>query len=98
VADPQLVFRGLMDFMTVELGANSGAIVVQCEGELARWQRHSGSLYTHESQQTYYTGDRGFDQIPYLQNRRIDWRKSNVWQSAPSRGGGARGGPSRVGR
>jgi hypothetical protein len=78
---PETKFKGLMDYMTVTLGDHGGAITIQAEGELARWQRHSGSLYTHESQQAIYPGDRGFDQIPFMQSRKIDWRKSNVWQS-----------------
>lgn len=77
VADPQLVFSGLMDYMSVELGGNTGSISVQCEGELARWQRHNGSLFTHESQQALFAGDRGFDLIPFIQNRTIDWSKKN---------------------
>jgi hypothetical protein len=81
VDTPETKFKGLMDFMSIELGPNGGSITVQCEGELARWQRHRGSLYTHESQQAIYSGDRGFDQIPFTQNRKIDWRKSNVWQA-----------------
>lgn len=81
IADPEIVFRGLMDYMAIDLGQNTGSITVQCEGEMARWLRHNGSLYTHESQQALFSGDRGFDQVPFLQNRKIDWSKSNVWQS-----------------
>lgn len=81
VADPEVKFKGLMDYMSVTLGEGGGSISVQAEGELARWQRHSGSLYTHESQQALFSGDRGFDQIPFTQNRKIDWSKSNVWQA-----------------
>jgi hypothetical protein len=77
VADPQLVFSGLMDYMSIELGQNTGSIVVSCEGELARWNRHNGALYTHESQQAIYPGDRGFDLVPFIQNRTIDWDKTN---------------------
>ena len=82
VDTPEIIFKGLMDFMTVSLGAGVGSITVQAEGELARWLRHNNSLYTHESQQALFAGDRGFDQIPFTQNRKIDWRKSNVWQAS----------------
>jgi hypothetical protein len=85
VADPEEIFRGLMDYMTIDMGQNTGSISVQCEGELARWQRHNGSLYTHESQQALWAGDRGFDQVPYLKSRAIDWSRSHVWASG---GGG----------
>lgn len=83
-ADPQLVFRGLMDTMEVELGQNVGSIAVTCEGELARWQRHQGALYSHESQAALMvahgdTTDRLFDQIVNIQNRTIDWSKKAMW-------------------
>ncbi len=84
LAEPEPVFRGTMDQMTVTLGQNTGTISVQCEGELARWQRHSGLVYSHESQTELlasqgYSGDRGFDQIPYIQNRVIDWTQRSNW-------------------
>lgn len=82
IADPELEFKGLLDTFTCTLGANTGSIVAQCEGELARWQRHNNSLLTHESQQALFPGDRGFDQIQFTQNRKIDWRKGNVWQGS----------------
>jgi hypothetical protein len=81
VADPEEIFTGLMDFMTIDLGQGTGSISLQCEGELARWQRHGGHLYTHESQTALWSGDRFFDQVPFLKDRKIDWTKSNVWQS-----------------
>lgn len=79
-ADPEIEFKGLVDTFTCALGERTGSVVAQCEGELARWQRHNNSLLTHESQQSLYPGDRGFDQIQFTQNRKIDWRKGNVWQ------------------
>lgn len=82
VADPQLEFRGLMDFMKVSLGANSATITVTAEGENARWQRHQGLMYTHESQQLTYPGDNGLDQVMAIQSRKIDWSKQHApWQS-----------------
>lgn len=83
-ADPQLVFQGLMDTMECELGQNTGTINVTCEGELARWQRHQGAVYSHESQAALMaahgdTTDRFFDQIVNIQNRTIDWSKKALW-------------------
>lgn len=75
VADPEQTFSGIMDRMTVTLGQESGEILVDCESELARWERPRGLLYTHESQQLMYEGDRGFDMIPTCQSRIIDWTK-----------------------
>lgn len=81
LATPETKFRGLADVMTINLGENSAAIVVQCEGELARWDRHQGLLFTHESQQTIFPGDLGFNQIPLIQNRTINWIKKSNWGS-----------------
>ena len=93
-ADPQLVFKGLMDTMECELGQNTGTINVTCEGELARWQRHQGAVYSHESQAALYVSlgyaptDRGFDQILNIQNRTIDWSKRSLWGTVALSAGG----------
>jgi hypothetical protein len=73
LATPELRFRGMMDSMSVELGAGTASIVVTCESELARWDRPRGLLYTSESQQLIYPGDKGFDMVPTMQNRNINW-------------------------
>ncbi len=77
IADPELLFRGIMDVMTMDVGADDASITVQCEGELARWERHRGLLYTHESQQQVYPGDNFFDQLPLIQNKTISWVKKS---------------------
>ena len=81
---PEVAFKGVMDFLTVELNQNTGSISVNCESEMARWQRPRGLLYTHESQQLLYEGDRGFDMIPAIQNRVLDWTKRTLmgWNAA----------------
>jgi len=79
VADPQLAFRGLIDKVEVELTAGGGTVTVHAEGELARWDRNQGLLYTNESQQSLFPGDKFFDRIPIIQNRTIDWTKKSNW-------------------
>ena len=81
VTTPQLVFRGIVDRAAVELTEGGGKVTVTCESELARWARHQNSLFTNESQQALYAGDKGFDRIPAIQNRAIDWQKKQVWGS-----------------
>ncbi len=73
VGTPERRRVGIMDTMQVTLGQNTGTITVSCESELARWQRIRGLMYTHESQQILYAGDRGFDLVPTVQNRVVDW-------------------------
>lgn len=79
IGTPEVQFRGIMDRMTIELGQNTASITVHAEGELARWNRHSGLLFTAESQQVIYPGDKGFDNIPVIQNRAISWEKKYIW-------------------
>lgn len=79
VATPETVWPGLMDYMTVALGANASTITVQCESEFARWQRPRQLLYTHESQQLLYSSDRFFDMVNAIQTRVIDWSKKDWW-------------------
>lgn len=73
IGTPELRFRGVMDYMSVELGAGEGTIILNCESELARWDRPRGLLYTSESQELIYSGDKGFDMVPTMQNRTINW-------------------------
>lgn len=75
VSTPETVFVGLMDYMTVTMGAGTASIAVHCESELARWDRPRALLYTHESQQITYSGDRFFDMVPTMLSRVIDWSK-----------------------
>jgi len=93
VADPEVVFKGVIDTMTVEHGQNSGSISLSCENELARWARPRAIYYTHESQQLLYAGDNGFDQVPHIQQKPIDCSQRTVWGagSGYSGGGGVRG-------
>jgi hypothetical protein len=79
VADPETVFVGIMDTLTVALGQNTGSVTVSCESEIARWQRARSLLSTHESQQLLYAGDRFFDMVPTIQTRPIDWGKKGRW-------------------
>jgi hypothetical protein len=78
VATPEQRRVGLIDSMRVSLGLNTGSITVTCETELARWQRPRGLLYTHESQQLLYPGDRGFDMVPTIQTRVLDWSEGRT--------------------
>jgi len=75
VATPETVFTGIMDYMTVTLGQNTGSITVQCESELARWDRPRMLMSTPESQQLLYPDDTFYDMVPVVQSRTVDWAK-----------------------
>ena len=79
VATPELRFRGMMDYMTVELGSNTGSITVQCESELARWDRPRGLMYTDESQRLIYPNDRGFKFVTQMQNATLNFMGETGW-------------------
>jgi hypothetical protein len=64
--------------MQVELGPNSATITVNCESEMARWDRPRAVLFTHESQQLLYSGDLGLQWVTQTQYRQIDWSRKFV--------------------
>jgi len=86
VAPPERRRTGMIDQMRITMGENTGSITVTCETEFARWQRPRGLMYTHESQQVLYLGDRGFDMVPTIQNRILDWSEGKTWFGFPVEG------------
>ncbi len=79
IAAPEVKFRGSMDKMVIDLGTENSSITVHAEGELARWNRSSGLLFTAESQRLLYPNDKGLDNIIKIQNRTVNWEKRYNW-------------------
>ena len=75
IATPETVFIGIMDTMTITLGQGTGSINVQCESELARWDRPRSFLYTQESQRMFYPDDEFYNMVTTTQSRTVDWYK-----------------------
>lgn len=72
VADPILVFRGRMDNMELSQG-DTFTIKVNCEGRLADFERARVRRYNHEDQITVYPSDRGFEFVPQMVEKALNW-------------------------
>ena len=75
IADVYTLFKGKMDIMKIDEGAESASIVLNLENRLIALDRPKKRRYTHEDQQLSFSGDLGFEFIPDLQDKEIIWGK-----------------------
>lgn len=73
VADPALLFSGLTDVPEIEDSGEESRISISAENELIRLETPVYRRYTHEDQQIDYPGDKGFEYVPTLQDREINF-------------------------
>lgn len=92
--DPLLMWSGFMDNMTLTAGTESDTITVQCESELAEFDRSSNLKFTTQALQAVYPGDRFFEFLPKVADAKIRWGDKKADSIAG--GGGGMGGPSKV--
>jgi hypothetical protein len=55
-------------------GAENDQITINCESELAAFDRSSNLKYTTQSQQEFYSGDLFFSFLPKIEGAKIRWR------------------------
>ncbi len=72
VADPILVFSGLIDSTHIELG-ETATVTVQLESRLITWARAKIKRYTNDNQQQEFTGDKFFEFIGQTVDKEIFW-------------------------
>ena len=78
VADVYTLFKGKMDIMKIDEGAESASITLNLENRLIVLDRKNERRFTHEDQQNRFSGDLGFEFVPDLQDKEIIWgKKSN---------------------
>jgi len=78
VADVYTLFKGKMDIMKIDEGAESASITLNLENRLIKKKKKNERRFTHEDQQNRFSGDLGFDLVPDLQDKEIIWgKKSN---------------------
>ena len=73
IADPTIVFDGLMDSMGVKLG-ETATIGVRCQSRLARWEEAENTRYTNEEQQAQFPDDKGFEFVSQMVEKEIVWK------------------------
>jgi len=90
IADPYQIRRGRFDVAQIARDGDSMTIEVRYEGPLARLLVANERRYTHEDQQLRYPGDKGFDQVPELQDAQDIW--GPAVPAGPPAGGPPQGG------
>ena len=73
VADPELVFAGLLDVPRITEDGETATISITYESQLIDLQRSREWRYAHESQQQIAPGDRGFEFVTSIQDIDIKW-------------------------
>lgn len=73
IADPVLAFEGRLDVPSIEEGGETSSISITYESRLIDLQRPRETRYTNEEQQRLYPSDVGFEYVPALQEKVINW-------------------------
>lgn len=85
IADPTMMFGGLMDVPTIKPGAATSTISITVETRAARFKSPRVRRYTDDDQQSMYPGDRGFAGV----NGTLS---PFTWGGSPAAGSAAGGG------
>ena len=75
---PLQMWGGHMDVMGITAGAENDQITINCESELAAFDRSSNLKYTTQSQQDFYPGDLFFDFLSKIEGAKIRWRDNKT--------------------
>lgn len=72
LADPVIVFKGLIDDMPVKLG-KTATVQVNVQSRLADWDRPRVRRYNDADQQAAYPGDRGLEFVEQMVEKQFVW-------------------------
>lgn len=70
---PAQMFRGFIDTMTIEEGAETATIGVSVENRLIDLERVRVFRYTDQSQKAIHPNDKGFEFVEDLQDKTFNW-------------------------
>jgi hypothetical protein len=73
IADPVVAWAGKMDQPTIDVGADSAIISINCENRLVDMNISVQRRYTNEDAQLDYPGDKGFEFVNTLQQKAVFW-------------------------
>ena len=75
IADVYTLFKGKMDVLNINEGAETSTITLKIESRLVSFDLPLNRMYTLEDQQVDYSTDLGFEFISSLQDKEIIWGK-----------------------
>jgi hypothetical protein len=95
IIDPYEAFSGRMDVCTVDEADETSTIAITVESALVDMQRERLVPFTDQAQQAEFSGDKGFEFVPQLQEKSITWGRPGA--PVGNTGGGSGGGHGRRG-
>lgn len=99
IEDPNLIWSGFMDVMTLVTGSDNNSIQLSCESELAKIDRSANLKYTHVQQQRVgdeqspSVNDKFFEYLHEIEGVKILWKDKNSGNLGIGRSGSGGGGP-----
>lgn len=78
VGNPYLLFKGTIDQINGTMGEEAN-FSITLKSRLADWQRARNSNYTDVEQQRLYPGDKGFEYVASLSQRKLVWPLSKFF-------------------
>lgn len=73
IADPILLFGGIMDVMKIDEAGDTAIVSVLAESQLRSLTRPSARKWTDMDQKVNYPDDDGFREIPQVQDDSVEW-------------------------
>ena len=77
VADVYTLFVGKMDVMVIRETGETSTIELKLENRLVALERAIERRYTDEDQKNLFSGDKGFEFVPDLQDKQLVWGKES---------------------
>ena len=79
VADPALIFSGLIDDTAIDLG-DTGTVKLSVENRIIAWERPKVRRYTNEDQQQRFAGDKAFEFVNPTVEKELLWGTGSTAQ------------------
>lgn len=73
VADPFVIFAGEMDVMTILESGGAATVSVVAESQMRSLRRPSTRKWTSADQKAIVPTDKGFDEVPQIQDEPLEW-------------------------
>lgn len=82
IGPPEVNWEGRIDCAR-RVDGGEPYIEISAEHRHVLLERSDGWRYTHEHQQQFFSGDKGFDQVPSLELKEILWGGKKVYPALP---------------
>ena len=75
VSDVHQMFKGFIDTITIDEGADTARMRIRAENRLIQLERSIEKRFTEAQQKADFSGDEGFSLLDELQDKDIVWKE-----------------------